>query len=59
MLSQPKWWSSHYRGNADQQRLARRYSYSDRLRYYWHDPMSRPLSRRSSATCGIPLYHSR
>jgi D-tagatose-1,6-bisphosphate aldolase subunit GatZ/KbaZ len=38
MLAQPKWWSSHYRGDADQQRLARRYSYSDRLRYYWQEP---------------------
>lgn len=38
MLAQPKWWSSHYRGDADQQRLARRFSYSDRLRYYWHEP---------------------
>ena len=26
------------RGDADEQRLARRYSYSDRMRYYWPDP---------------------
>lgn len=38
MLSEPKWWDSHYRGDADEQRIARRYSYSDRLRYYWPQP---------------------
>lgn len=38
MASQPKWWQSHYHGNAEEQRLARRYSFSDRLRYYWAAP---------------------
>jgi D-tagatose-1,6-bisphosphate aldolase subunit GatZ/KbaZ len=38
MLSQPSHWSDYYKGQADAQRLARRYSYSDRLRYYWPDP---------------------
>jgi D-tagatose-1,6-bisphosphate aldolase subunit GatZ/KbaZ len=38
MVSQPKWWQTHYAGDADEQRLARRYSYSDRLRYYWATP---------------------
>ncbi len=35
MLSDPKDWVSHYHGNPEEQRLLRRYSYSDRMRYYW------------------------
>jgi len=38
MLADPGQWEGYYPGNADEQRLARRYSYSDRLRYYWPDP---------------------
>jgi len=38
MLADPSQWEGYYPGSADQQRLARRYSYSDRLRYYWPDP---------------------
>ncbi len=35
MLAHPRWWEGYYPGDADEQRLARRYSYSDRMRYYW------------------------
>ncbi|MDR6611255.1 D-tagatose-bisphosphate aldolase, class II, non-catalytic subunit [Leifsonia sp. 1010] len=38
MLAEPGYWQSYYEGDADEQRIARRYSYSDRLRYYWSDP---------------------
>ena len=38
MLDEPSQWSGYYEGDAAQQRLARRYSYSDRVRYYWPDP---------------------
>ncbi|GGH17240.1 D-tagatose-bisphosphate aldolase, class II, non-catalytic subunit [Silvibacterium dinghuense] len=38
MLAHPKNWSSHYHGNTKEQKLLRRYSYSDRIRYYWNDP---------------------
>lgn len=38
MLAEPGYWQSYYEGDADEQRIARRYSYSDRLRYYWPDP---------------------
>ncbi len=38
MVARPKWWQSYYEGDAAAQRRARRYSYSDRLRYYWPDP---------------------
>jgi len=35
MVQEPKYWVGHYHGDAEQQRLLRRYSYSDRIRYYW------------------------
>jgi D-tagatose-1,6-bisphosphate aldolase subunit GatZ/KbaZ len=35
MFGIPKYWSAHYQGNETQLRLARKYSYSDRIRYYW------------------------
>ncbi|MFG3065093.1 D-tagatose-bisphosphate aldolase, class II, non-catalytic subunit [Streptomyces sp. NPDC048231] len=38
MRDEPSWWSGYYEGDAAEQRLARRYSYSDRMRYYWPDP---------------------
>jgi D-tagatose-1,6-bisphosphate aldolase subunit GatZ/KbaZ len=38
MLDNPVWWRGYYPGDAEEQRLARRYSYSDRMRYYWADP---------------------
>jgi D-tagatose-1,6-bisphosphate aldolase subunit GatZ/KbaZ len=38
MLENPGYWESYYEGGTDEQRIARRYSYSDRLRYYWPDP---------------------
>jgi D-tagatose-1,6-bisphosphate aldolase subunit GatZ/KbaZ len=38
MLDNPRYWEPYYEGDAAEQRIARRYSYSDRLRYYWPDP---------------------
>lgn len=35
MLTEPKYWQSHYDGTADEQKFARKYSFSDRIRYYW------------------------
>lgn len=37
MLERPDFWRSHYQGSANECRLARGYSYSDRIRYYWPD----------------------
>jgi len=37
MTSNPGNWISHYHGNSRELKLARKYSYSDRLRYYWPD----------------------
>jgi D-tagatose-1,6-bisphosphate aldolase subunit GatZ/KbaZ len=38
MLEAPGHWSAHYHGDADDQRFARRFSLSDRIRYYWALP---------------------
>ena len=38
MLAEPGYWEGYYEGDPLAQRTARRYSYSDRLRYYWADP---------------------
>ncbi len=37
MLDQPAHWAGHYSGSAEEQRLQRHFSYSDRIRYYWPD----------------------
>jgi D-tagatose-1,6-bisphosphate aldolase subunit GatZ/KbaZ len=58
MLAQPKWWQGHYEGDEHEQRLARRYSYSDRIRYYWPDPAIAAAQERLLAnlrTHVIPL----
>jgi D-tagatose-1,6-bisphosphate aldolase subunit GatZ/KbaZ len=37
MHANPEYWQGYYEGDPQTQRTARRYSYSDRLRYYWAD----------------------
>lgn len=37
MLNRPEYWQSHYHGDGNTRRLARGFSYSDRVRYYWPD----------------------
>lgn len=38
MLQHPAHWQRHYSGNAVQQKMARAFSFSDRIRYYWNAP---------------------
>jgi D-tagatose-1,6-bisphosphate aldolase subunit GatZ/KbaZ len=38
MLEQPGHWEKYYSGTRDQQMFKRKYSFSDRSRYYWPDP---------------------
>jgi D-tagatose-1,6-bisphosphate aldolase subunit GatZ/KbaZ len=38
MLAAAQHWERYYPGSPMQRRIARRYSYSDRMRYYWPDP---------------------
>lgn len=37
MLSNPKYWKKHYAGAANELAFSRKYSYSDRIRYYWQN----------------------
>jgi D-tagatose-1,6-bisphosphate aldolase subunit GatZ/KbaZ len=60
MLAQPAQWKDYYSGEARQQHLARFYSYSDRLRYYWPDPevhkaQERLLDNLSATDIPLPL----
>lgn len=41
MSGDKRYWEHHYSGNAQSLRLQRIYSYSDRVRYYWHYPQVR------------------
>jgi D-tagatose-1,6-bisphosphate aldolase subunit GatZ/KbaZ len=38
MMENPVHWKNYYQGNEAELRLARRFSYSDRVRYYWPHP---------------------
>jgi D-tagatose-1,6-bisphosphate aldolase subunit GatZ/KbaZ len=38
MLKHPAYWKSYYRGDEASLHFARKYSYSDRSRYYWPQP---------------------
>ncbi|WP_141726018.1 class II D-tagatose-bisphosphate aldolase non-catalytic subunit, partial [Actinacidiphila rubida] len=58
MLAEPAMWEGYYPGGPAEQHVARRYSYSDRLRYYWPDPeVSRAQARLldNLAAVDIPL----
>ncbi len=35
MIENPKYWEKHYCGTEVENKIARTYSYSDRIRYYW------------------------
>jgi D-tagatose-bisphosphate aldolase class II non-catalytic subunit len=37
MIEHPANWAGHYSGSAEEERLQRHFSYSDRIRYYWRD----------------------
>lgn len=58
MLAEPGHWQTYYEGDPAAQRTARRYSYSDRLRYYWADQEVDAARRALLANLdrtGIPL----
>ena len=37
MIEYPKYWEKYYTGTEEENKLKRKYSYSDRIRYYWSD----------------------
>ncbi len=60
MLAEPQEWEGYYTGDPHTQLLLRRYSYSDRIRYYWSDPeiqtaQSRLMSNLASQDIPPPL----
>lgn len=59
MVAEPKNWQRFYHGDEDGQRLLRRYSLSDRIRYYWPDPAIEDAAQRLFANLAkvgvIPL----
>ena len=58
MVEEPKWWTGYYEGDAHARRVARRYSYSDRMRYYWPDPQIAAAQSRLFTNLGavdVPL----
>lgn len=60
MLANPGYWRNYYLGTDAEQRLARRYSYSDRMRYYWPDPivskaLATLIENLSEAPIPLPL----
>lgn len=58
MVESPGYWEHYYTGDPGAQWLARRYSFSDRMRYYWPDPAIQAAQARLFANlgaAGIPL----
>lgn len=40
MLQKPVYWAKYYHGDESHLRMQRHFSYSDRIRYYWSDPVA-------------------
>jgi D-tagatose-1,6-bisphosphate aldolase subunit GatZ/KbaZ len=60
MVARPKWWEGYYEGDDRAKALARKYSYSDRLRYYWPEPAvvaayERLLANLRSTGISLPM----
>jgi D-tagatose-1,6-bisphosphate aldolase subunit GatZ/KbaZ len=58
MLAEPGQWEGYYDGDSRSQRTGRRYSFSDRLRYYWADTEVEAARKALLANLdrtGIPL----
>ncbi len=58
MLRHPAHWEKYYRGSEEERRLKRKFSLSDRLRYYWPDPQVRAAFERLLQNLGavrLPL----
>lgn len=61
MLSEPADWQPYYAGTPEQQHLMRLYSYSDRVRYYWHRPaisaaVERLITNLSATPVPLGMY---
>lgn len=52
MLDDTRHWEKYYRGDTRERALARKYSYSDRIRYYWNKPHVRAAAGRLFSNLG-------
>ncbi len=58
MLENPNYWQKYYHGDEAARRFARKYSFSDRVRYYWPEPLVRQTLDRLLANLShhpVPL----
>lgn len=56
MLAEPQYWKKHYSGTEAEQKLKRKYSYSDRCRYYFsHPDFQRAMERLFQNINGIEI----
>ncbi len=58
MVARPEYWENYYRGNIHQRHLARKFSFSDRIRYYWPaDRVQESLANliQNLRVVGLPL----
>lgn len=58
MQGDDRYWKDHYQGSADTVRLEQRFSYSDRVRYYWANSSLREAERTLCANIaehGVPM----
>jgi D-tagatose-1,6-bisphosphate aldolase subunit GatZ/KbaZ len=59
MLREPKDWEPYYAGGPAEQKLLRKYSYSDRVRYYWHRPeIAASVERLVANLSGVKIPES-
>jgi len=61
MVDQPEYWCKYYQGSQEEQRIARKFSFSDRSRYYWAQPvvqdaLDRLLSNLKSVDIPMTLF---
>ena len=55
MLRNPAHWQKYYHGTPEQQAFKRKFSLSDRIRYYWNDPLVQgALNKLLTNTVQIP-----
>jgi D-tagatose-1,6-bisphosphate aldolase subunit GatZ/KbaZ len=56
MQAEPKYWKAYYSGSPEMQFFARKYSLSDRIRYYWPKPdLQNALARMLENLSKIPI----
>lgn len=58
MVARPGYWEKYYAGDESARRIARRYSFSDRVRYYWPVPEITAAQQRlftNLERTGLPL----